>query len=363
MKRLLGIALLGSFVLGACGSSATGAPSGRADGSGVPLVGIAMPGKSSSRWIAAGENLVKSLTAAGYKTDLEFAGDDIPTQISQIESMITKGSKVLVIAAIDGTTLTDTLQKAADAKIKVLAFDRLIDKSANVDYYATFDNFKVGVLQASSIETCLALKNGKGPFNIELFAGSPDDDNAGVLFDGAMSILQPYIDSGKLIVKSGQNKFLDQVGTLHWDDAAAQTRLDKLLASKYASSRLDAVLSPSDGISRGLIAALKSVGYYSTSRPAPCVTGKDAELASVKSILAGEQTSTVITDPRKLTDQAAKMTVQMLKGTEVDVNDTKTYNNQARLVPAFLLDVVSVTKDSVQKDLIDPGYYSVDQLK
>jgi len=362
MKRLLGIALLGSFVLGACGSGTSGSPSGGAAGSGVPLVGIAMPSRSSSRWIAAGDNLVKSLTAAGYKTDLEFAGDDIPTQIAQIQTMITKGSKVLIIAAIDGTTLTDTLQKAADAKIKVLAFDRLIDKSANVDYYVTFDNFKAGVLQAGSIETCLALKSVKGPFNIELVAGSPDDDNAGVLFDGAMSILQPYIDSGTLVVKSGQNKFPDQVGTLRWDDAAAETRFDNLLVSNYASSRLDAVLSPSDRISRGVTASLKAVGYYSTSRPAPCVTGKDAELASVKSILAGEQTSTVIIDPRKLADQAAKMTVQMLKGTTVDVNDTKTYNNQVKVVPAFLLDVVSVTKDSVQTELIDPGYYTADQL-
>ena len=329
----------------------------------MSLVGIALPSRSSSRWVAAGDNLVKSLTAAGYKTDLEFAGDDIPTQISQIQTLITKGSKVLIIAAIDGTTLTDTLQKAADAKIKVLAFDRLIDKSANVDYYATFDNSKVGVLQAGSIEACLGLKDGKGPFNIELVAGSPDDDNASVMFAGAMSILQPYIDSGKLVVKSGQTKFPDQVGTLHWDDAAAATRLDNILVSKYKSARLDAVLSPSDGISRSLIVSLKSVGYYSTSRPAPCVTGKDAELASVKSIVAAEQTSTVITDSRKLAEQAAKMTVQMLKGTEVDVNDTKTYNNQVKVVPAFLLDVVSVTKDSVQKELIDPGYYTADQVK
>jgi putative multiple sugar transport system substrate-binding protein len=362
MKRLLGVALLASFVVGACGSSASSTPSGGAS-AGVPLVGIAMPNRSSSRWIAAGDNLVKSLTAAGYKTDLEFAGDDIPTQISQIQTMITKGSKVLIVAAIDGTTLTDALQKAADAKIKVLAYDRLIDKSANVDYLATFDNFKAGVLQAGAIETCLALKDGKGPFNIELVAGSPDDDNAGIMFDGAMSILQPYIDSGKLVVKSGQTKFPDQVGTLHWDDAAAETRFDTLLVSKYASSRLDAVLSPSDGISRGVIASLKAVGYYSTSRPAPCVTGKDAELGSVKSILAGEQTSTVVTDPRKLADQAATMTLQMLKGTTVDVNDAKTYNNQVKVVPAFLLDVVSVTKDSVQTELIDPGYYTAEQLK
>jgi putative multiple sugar transport system substrate-binding protein len=363
MKKLLSFAVVGVLALAACSTPAGSTGGGSAAAGPGGLIGIAMPTKSSARWVSDGANLETSLKALGYTTDLEFAEDDIPTQVSQIENMITKGAKVLIIAAIDGTTLTDTLQKAADAKIKVLAYDRLINKSPNVDYYTTFDNFKVGVLQAGSIVDCLGLKDGKGPFNIELFAGSPDDNNAGFFFNGAMSILQPYIDSGKLVVQSGQTKFPDQVGTLRWDGATAEARMDNILSSKYASARADAVLSPYDGISRGIIASLKAVGYYSAAKPAPCVSGQDAELPSVKSILAGEQTSTVFKDTRLLAAQAAKMADQMLKGQTVDVNDTKTYNNQIKVVPSFLLDMVLVTKDNVQKELVDSGYYKAADLQ
>ncbi len=356
MKKLLALVAAGMLVLTACTSTPAASTGGG-------LIGIAMPTKSSARWVADGANLVKSLTTLGYTTDLEYAEDKIPTQVSQIENMITKGAKVLIIAAIDGTTLTDTLQKAADAKIKVLAYDRLINGSPNVDYYTTFDNFKVGVLQGTSIETALNLKTAPGPFNIELFAGSPDDNNAHFFFNGAMSILQPYIDSKKLVVQSGQVKFPDEVGTLRWDGATAQKRMDNILSSKYASARVDAVLSPYDGISRGIIASLKAVGYYSTAKPGPVVSGQDAELPSVKSILAGEQTSTVFKDTRLLAAQAAKMADQMLKAQTVDTNDLKTYDNGKKVVPSFLLDMVSVTKDNVQAALVDSGYYTADQLK
>jgi putative multiple sugar transport system substrate-binding protein len=386
MKKFLSVALAaGALVVAACGGSASPAPASTAPESAAPassapaesgspaesassaagsgLVGIAMPTKSSARWIADGDNLVKALQALGYETDLQYAEDDIPTQVSQVENMITKGAKVLVIAAIDGTTLTDTLQKAADAGIKVLAYDRLIRNSPNVDYYTTFDNFKVGVLQAGSIVDTLDLNNAAGPFNIELFAGSPDDNNAGFFFNGAMSILQPFIDSGKLVVQSGETKFPEQVGTLRWDGAAAQARLDNILATNYTDKRLDAVLSPYDGISRGIIASLKQVGYYTADKPAPVVSGQDAELPSVKSILAGEQTSTVFKDTRLLAAQAAKMVNQMLAGTTVETNDTTTYDNGIKVVPSFLLDRVSVTKDTVQKELVDTGYYTADEVK
>jgi putative multiple sugar transport system substrate-binding protein len=369
MKKLLSLAVVGMFAVTACssatttpGASAAAGGSAAAAGAGG-LIGIAMPTKSSARWVSDGDNLVKSLTALGYTTDLEFAEDKIPTQVSQIENMITKGAKVLIIAAIDGTTLTDTLQKAADAKIKVLAYDRLINKSPNVDYYTTFDNNKVGILQGTSLVTCLGLDKGKGPFNIELFAGSPDDNNSHFFFNGAMSVLQPYIDSTKLVVQSGQTKFPDQVGTLRWDGAVAQARMDNILSSKYTDKRVDAVLAPYDGISRGIIASLKAVGYYSTAKPAPCVSGQDAELPSVKSILAGEQSSTVFKDTRKLAAQAAKMANEMLKGGTVDTNDTTTYNNGIKVVPSFLLDMSLITKDNVQSGLVDIGYYTADQLK
>src|SRR3982750_3226474 len=235
------------------------------------LIGIAMPNKSSTRWIHDGDAVVEQLKALGYSTDLQYASDDIPTQLAQIENMVTKGAKVLVIASIDGTTLSDVLQKAHDAGIKVIAYDRLIKKSPNVDYYATFDNFKVGVLQATSIVDKLGLKDGKGPFNIELFGGSPDDNNAFFFYDGAMSVLKPYIDSGKLVVQSGQMG-MEKVGTLRWDGAVAQARMDNLLSAYYTDKHVDAVLSPYDGLSIGILAALKGVGYGSKESPMPVIS-------------------------------------------------------------------------------------------
>ena len=255
-------------------------------------VGISMPTKSSARWIDDGNNMVKIAKERGYKTDLQYADDDIPNQLAQIENMITKGVKVLVIAAIDGTTLSDALKKAADKGVKVIAYDRLIKGSKNVDYYATFDNFQVGVIQAQSLEKALNLKGGKGPFNMELFGGSPDDNNAFFFYDGAMSVLKPYIDSGKLIVRSKQMG-MEKVGTLRWDGGVAQARMDNLLSAHYTSGRVDAVLSPYDGLSIGILSSLKGVGYGTPKQPFPFVSGQDAEVASVKSMLRSEQYSTV----------------------------------------------------------------------
>ena len=325
-------------------------------------VGIAMPTKASARWIDDGNNIVKQLEAAGYATDLQYGDDDIPNQLSQIENMVTKGAKVLVIASIDGTTLSDVLQKAHDAGIKVIAYDRLIRDSGNVDYYATFDNFQVGVLQANSIVDGLGLKDGKGPFNIELFGGSPDDNNAFFFYDGAMSVLQPYIDSGKLVVKSGQTG-MDKVGTLRWDPATAQARMDNLLSANYTDAKVDAVLSPYDGLSIGIISSLKGVGYGSADQPLPVVSGQDSEIPSIKSIIAGEQYSSIFKDTRDL----AKVTVQMvdavMSGKEPEVNDTKTYDNGVKVVPSYLLKPVTVTKENYKTVLVDSGYYKEDQLK
>ncbi|HEX7557290.1 MAG TPA: multiple monosaccharide ABC transporter substrate-binding protein, partial [Leptolinea sp.] len=316
------------------------APAATAPAAAAPaakLVGISMPTKTSTRWISDGESMVKAFEALGYKAELQFADNDIPNQLAQIENMVTKGANILVIASIDGTTLSDVLQKAHDAGILVVAYDRLISKTANVDYYATFDNFKVGVLQATQIETKLGLKDGKGPFNIELFGGSPDDTNAFYFYDGAMSVLKPYIDSKKLVVVSGQMG-MDKVGTLRWLAATAQARMENLLSANYSSGKkVDAVLSPYDGLSIGILSALKGVGYCTKDLPCPVVTGQDAEVASVKSIIAGEQSFTVFKDTRELAKQTAKMVDQALKGEKVDVNDTKTYNNGVKIVPSYLL--------------------------
>ncbi|MGY4175641.1 putative multiple sugar transport system substrate-binding protein [Bradyrhizobium sp. USDA 4518] len=326
-----------------------------------PTIGIAMPTKSSARWIDDGNNMVKVLKERGYGTDLQYAEDDIPNQLSQVENMVTKGAKVLVIAAIDGTTLSDVLKQAKAQGITVIAYDRLIRGTPNVDYYATFDNFQVGVLQAQSIENALGLKEGKGPFNIELFGGSPDDNNAYFFYDGAMSVLKPYIDSGKLVVGSGQTG-MNKVATLRWDGATAQARMDNLLSAFYGKKRVDAVLSPYDGLSIGTISSLKSVGYGSKDQPMPYISGQDAEVPSIKAMLRGEQYSTIFKDTRDLAKVTADMVDAVLSKKEVSVNDTKTYNNGVKVVPSYLLKPVVVDKTNWEKVLIDSGYYKRSQF-
>ena len=359
--RVVGaLAVAAAITTVGCGRSTT---TEAADSSGerTGTIGISMPTKSSERWVADGDNMAEQFQSLGYETDLQYGDDVVQNQVSQIENMITKGVKVLVVAPIDGSSLTDILQRAADADIPVVSYDRLIRGSENVDYYATFDNFKVGVLQANYIVDKLGLDTNPGPYNIELFAGSPDDNNATFFFDGAMSVLQPYIDSGKLVVRSGQTSF-DQVATLRWDGGLAQSRMDNLLSRAYTSGRVDAVLSPYDGMSLGIISALKSSGYGTPANPLPIVTGQDAELASVKSIIAGEQTQTVFKDTRELAKSAVQMADSLLTGGEPEVNDTTTYDNGVKVVPSYLLDPVSVDKENYQKVLVESGYYTTEQL-
>jgi len=359
MKKILALLLMVvmAISLTACGSSnSTTNPTSK------KKVGIAMPTKSSARWIADGENIVKQLQAKGYDTDLQYGEDNVENQLAQIENMITKGANVLVVASIDGESLATVLQKAKDKNIPVIAYDRLIKKTANVDYYATFDNFKVGVLQASYIEKALGLKEGKGPVNIELFGGSPDDNNAFMFFDGAMSVLKPYIDSKKVIIKSGQMD-MGVCATLRWDGATAQARMDNLLSKNYTGAKVDAVLSPYDGISIGILSSLKAVGYGTPAQPMPIVTGQDAEIPSVKSIIKGEQAQTVFKDTRDLAKVTVDMVDAVLTGNKAQTNDDKTYNNGVKIVPSYLLVPVSVDKTNYEKILVESGYYTADKLK
>ncbi|WP_433790194.1 multiple monosaccharide ABC transporter substrate-binding protein [Actinoplanes sp. CA-252034] len=334
------------------------------------LIGITMPTRSSERWIHDGDNLKSQLEGLGYKVDLQYAENDIPTQTQQLDSQITKGAKLLIIASIDGEAITTQLENAKTAGIKVIAYDRLIRKSPNVDYYATFDNFKVGVQQATSLLTGLGVVDAtgaktdkKGPFNVELFAGSPDDNNATFFFNGAKSILDPYIADGTLVVKSGQKDF-EKVATLRWDPETAQKRMENILTSTYKDgSKVNGVLSPYDGISIGILSALKSGGYGTGAQAYPIVTGQDAELASAKSILAGEQYSTIFKDTRNLAKATGEMADAVLKGGTPKTNNTTDYDNGVKVVPSQLLESVIVTKDNVQKELVDAGYYTADQLK
>ncbi|WP_420102745.1 multiple monosaccharide ABC transporter substrate-binding protein [Bosea sp. (in: a-proteobacteria)] len=353
MKRLT--TFLSALALGAMALGGTALAQSKA------TVGLAMPTKSSARWIADGDNIVKVLKERGYNTDLQYADDDIPNQLSQIENMVTKGAKVLVIASIDGTTLSDVLKQAKSQGITVVAYDRLIRNTPNVDYYATFDNFQVGVLQAQSLVKGLGIPENKGPFNIELFGGSPDDNNAYFFFNGAMSVLKPLMDQGVLKVASGQMG-MDKVSTLRWDPATAQARMDNLLSAFYTNKRVDGVLSPYDGLSIGILSSLKGIGYGSGNMKMPIVTGQDAEVPSVKSILAGEQYSTIFKDTRDLAKVTADMVDAALSGKTVEVNDTKTYENGVKTVPSYLLKPVVVDKSNWEKVLVESGYYKKSQI-
>ncbi len=355
----------------ACGSSTKDVDQGAQSGgnNAGALVGVTMPTKSSERWISDGNNVKQALEQMGYKVDLQYAENDIPTQVNQLENQITKGAKLLIIASIDGTAITNQLQQAKDNKIPVIAYDRLIRNSPNVDYYATFDNFKVGVQQATSLLVGLKLLkedgspgDAKGPLNVELFAGSPDDNNATFFFNGAMSVLQPYIDKGTLVVKSGQKDF-KTVAILRWDPATAQKRMEDLLTKTYSGgAKVDGVLSPYDGLSIGILSALKSNGYGTAGQPYPVVTGQDAELASVKSIIADEQFSTIYKDTRELAKVTAQMADAVLKGNKPQVNNEKDYENGNKVVPSYLLDPVIVYKSNYEKVLVDTGYYTKAQL-
>ena len=336
------------------------------------LIGVSMPTETSERWIADGEAVKSGLEELGYEVDLQFANDDIPTQSQQIDGMITNGAEVLIIAAIDGTALTGQLEAAAAAGIKVIAYDRLIRDSENVDFYVTFDNYDVGVLQATSLLVGLGVLNADGsegdatgPFNIELFAGSLDDNNAFFFFDGAMDTLQPYFDDGTLVVPSGQTD-IEQVNTLRWLQETAQARMENLLTASYSGGTpLHGVLSPYDGISRGIITALQNsptIPGDTIETGLPVVTGQDAEIASVKLIADGVQFASIFKDTRKLAAQAVTATEAYLSGGEPEANDTETYDNGKKVVPSYLLESDIVYADNIQSLLVDSGYWTAEEV-
>ncbi|HEX2075331.1 MAG TPA: multiple monosaccharide ABC transporter substrate-binding protein [Geodermatophilus sp.] len=360
--------------LAACGGEGAGGGGGAGGGAEAEdlLVGVSMPTQTSERWIADGNSVRDQLEEAGYQVNLQYANNDIPTQSQQIDQMITEGADLLVIAAIDGTALSGQLQAAADANIPVISYDRLIRDSEHVNFYVTFDNFQVGVAQGTALLTGLGLLNedgsrgaATGPFNVELFAGSLDDNNAFFFFDGAMSVLQPFIDDGTLVVKSGQTD-IEQVAILRWEQETAQRRMEDLLTSTYNDgTRVDGVLSPYDGLSRGIITALQNAGYGPTlddPNPMPIITGQDAEIASVKLIADGVQHSTIFKDTRLLAEQAVVAGEAFLEGGEPEANDTETYDNGVKVVPSYLLPVETVFADNIQSVLIDSGYWTAEEV-
>lgn len=341
-----------SLFLVACGS-------GDADDGDTQTVGISMPTQALERWEIDGSNMVESLEELGYETEIQYAQNETQTQISNIENMITNGVDALIIAPINGEALTGPVNLAAEQDIPVISYDRLIMNTENVDYYTTFDLLNVGELQGEYIVDALNLEEEEGPFNIELFGGAPDDNNAPLYFEGAMSKLQPYIDDGTLVVQSGQTDF-NTIAIENWDNATAQTRMDNLLTSSYTNEVLDAVLTPNDAVAQGVVSSLTSMGYGSEDMPYPVTTGQDAETASVQSIIDGEQTMTVYKDTRALADSAIEMVSQILAGEEPETNNT--YDNGSKDVSTMQLEPIPVDADNYQEVLIDSGYFSEDDF-
>lgn len=353
------------FSMAACNSN-TGTQDPNAGGStaatdGGKKVGVAMPTQSSQRWIQDGGNMKEKLEALGYEVDLQYAEDDVQAQVSQLENMITNGADCLVVASIDSSALVNVLAQAKQAGIPVIAYDRLLMDTDAVSYYATFDNKGVGVIIGQYIEEKMDLKNGAGPFNIEFFAGSPDDNNAHMLNDGVFEVLQQYLDNGQLVCVSGQTDF-DTICTLRWSQEAAQQRMENLLSANYSTGKdVDIVVSPFDGISYGIAAALEGAGYK-VGEKWPLITGQDAELMAAKNILSGKQTQTVFKDTRTLADKCVTMVQAVLEGSEPEINDTETYNNNVVVVPSYLCVPVSVDKDNLNAALVETDYYTEDEL-
>jgi putative multiple sugar transport system substrate-binding protein len=327
-------------------------------GDGAKTVGIAMPTKTSERWILDGDNLKKAFEDEGYKVSLQYANDVPDDQVAQLETMVSQNVSALVVAAIDNKSLNGPLAQAKEADIPVIAYDRLILDTPNVDYYATFDNTQVGTLQAEYIVTALDLANQAGPFNIELFAGALTDNNTKYFFGGAWAVLEPYITEGKLVVKSGEVE-LEQIATENWDGAIAQDRMDNLLSTHYQGEQVHAVLSPYDGISRGIISSLESNNYTTL----PVVTGQDAEVESVKYIIEGRQAMTVYKDTRELAATTVDMVLALLDGKKPDVNDEETYDNGDHVIPSMLLTPVSVDVNNYQEVVVDSGYLDAADLQ
>jgi putative multiple sugar transport system substrate-binding protein len=351
MKKLIAGLMLSAMAVG-CLAGCNGA------GSGKKKVGVSMPTKDLQRWNQDGANMESKLKAAGYDVDLQFASNDVATQLSQVENMISSGCSVLVIAAIEGSSLGTALDKAEQKKIPVIAYDRLLMDSATVDYYATFDNYKVGTIQGTYVKDSLKLDEAAGPFNLEITGGDPGDNNAGLFYQGAYDVLKPYIDSGKLVIKSGQVEFA-KVATAKWKTEEAQKRAENILSSFYSDgSNVDVWLCSNDSTALGVTNALGAnyKGKY------PIITGQDCDKANVKNMLEGKQSMSVFKDTRTLADQVVKMVTQILKGEKVDVNDTKSYDNGKIVVPSYLCDPVFADANNYKQILIDSGYYKAEDI-
>jgi putative multiple sugar transport system substrate-binding protein len=363
-----GLAATMMFSLAACSSTGSGGADTDAesketnsevkDSKETKKIGVAMPTKDLQRWNQDGENMKAQLEKAGYDVDLQYASNDVATQVSQIENMLSGNCDLLVIAAIDGDSLGTPLATAEEQSIPVISYDRLIMNSTAIEYYATFDNYLVGQKQGEYIVDALDLEKQTGPFNIELFTGDPGDNNVNFFWGGAMDVLQPYIDEGKLVVQSGQVK-KEECATAEWSTEKAQSRMDAILSSNYADKKLDAVLCSNDSTALGVTNSLKAnyTGEW------PIITGQDCDIANTKNMVAGDQSMSVFKDTRKLAEQTVTMVDAVMSGQKAETNDTESYDNGTGVIPTYLCDPTVVTIDNYEEMLIESGYYTADELK
>lgn len=358
-KRILSLALVAIMALSLALTGCGGGSSEEGGEEGGKLVGVAMPTQSSERWINDGANMKEKLEALGYEVDLQYAEDDVQAQVSQIENMIAKGAACLVVASIDSQALVNVLAQAKEAGIPVIAYDRLLMDTDAVSYYASFDNEGVGTAIGQYIEEKAGLATATEPQTIEFFMGSPDDNNAVLLHKGVMGVLQKYLDNGMLVCKSGRTSFEDTC-ILRWSQETAQQNCENFLSGFYADEDLDIACSAFDGFSYGIKAALEGAGY--TAENWPLITGQDAEVMAVKNIIAGTQTQSIFKDTGLLADKCVTMVQAVLEGTEPEINDTETYNNNVLVVPSYLCTPVSVDADNYQEVVIDSGYYTEDEI-
>ncbi|MGI6160573.1 MAG: substrate-binding domain-containing protein [Christensenellales bacterium] len=362
MKRSLAIVLAIAlvFVAVACAAPADSSQKAPQGSTGdKKTVGICMPTKEQTIWPKQGDALIERLTAAGFDTMIEFAEDATERQVMQIENMLMKGVDYLIITPVDGSTLTDSVEKAKKQGVTVISSDRLILNTKDVDYYITFDLKNIGTVQATYIEESLGLKEGKGPFNLEIFSGSPDDPNSIPFYEGAMEVLKPYIDSGKLVVKSGQIDF-NVNATQAWSGTTAQARMDNLLSSYYSDDKVDAVLVAADCLSVGVVSSLNSIGYGSEQRPYPVMTGSDCELTAIEYIKDGKMSMTILVDPNLFADLAVDVIVALESGQPLE--HQATYNNAVVDVPTYQYETKVIDKDNWEY-LIEIGIYTEDELK
>ena len=323
------------------------------------VVGIAMPTQSSERWINDGANMKKQLEAKGYEVILQYAEDDVQMQVSQIENMVAQQVDCLVIASIDSVALTGVEAQAKEAGIPVIAYDRLLMQTDAVSYYASFDNEGVGRAIAEYVEKKLDLANTTETYTIEFFMGSPDDNNAVLLYNGIMKVIQKYLDNGTLVCKSSQVAFADNC-TLRWSQETAQKRCEDILAGFYADEDLDICMTAYDGLAYGCRSALEGAGY--TAENWPLITGQDAELMAVKNIIGGYQTMSIAKDTRTLAEKCVTMVDAVLTGSEPEINDTTTYDNGVFVVPSYLCTPVAVDAENYAEVLIETGYYTAEQV-